>query len=206
MRISRRRRTRRFESCSVDRAERGLARRFRTPMTAQEEGELERKKLVPEAASAVAARIRKAAHPLTDHAGDDEPLLRAVGDASYVLLGEASHGTHEFYRERAEITKRLIEEKGFSAVAVEADWPDAYRVNRYVRGIGEDREAVDALSGFRRFPTWMWRNADVLDFIGWLREHNSSKGPGAAVGFYGLDLYSLLSSIAAVLEYLDKVD
>lgn len=124
-----------------------------------------------------------------------------------MLLGEASHGTHEFYRERAQITKRLIKEKGFTAVAVEADWPDAYRVNRFVRGAGDDPEAVDALGGFKRFPAWMWRNADVLDFVGWLRAHNDSVPASVRkVGFYGLDLYSLHASIEAVLDYLDKVD
>src|SRR5256885_10696033 len=108
--------------------------------------------------------IREAAHPLTGASTDYDPLMRLIGDARFVLLGEASHGTHEFYRERAQITKRLIQENGFNAVAVEADWPDAYRVNRYVRGVRGDAEAVDALAGFKRFPTWMWRNADVLDF------------------------------------------
>src|SRR5207245_112886 len=127
-------------------------------------------------------------------------LMRQIGDAHLVLLGEASHGTHEFYRERAQITKRLIHEKGFTAVAVEADWPDAYRVNRFVRGASRDAEAIDALTAFKRFPTWMWRNADVLDFIGWLRTHNDSLPPEAnKVGFYGLDLYSLHASIEAVL-------
>ncbi len=135
------------------------------------------------------------------------PSSSLIGDARFVLIGEASHGTHEFYRERAQITKRLIREKGFNAVAVEADWPDAYRVNRYVRGRGDDAEAIDALAGFQRFPTWMWRNADVLDFVGWLRDHNDSVRPGTPkVGFYGLDLYSLHASMAAVIAYLDKVD
>jgi erythromycin esterase-like protein len=130
-----------------------------------------------------------------------------VGDARFVLLGEASHGTHEFYRERAQITKRLIREKGFHAVAVEADWPDAYRVNRYVRGAGDDGDAVESLAGFKRFPQWMWRNADVLDFVGWLRTHNDSLANTAEkTGFYGLDLYSLHSSIEAVLNYLEKLD
>lgn len=138
---------------------------------------------------------------------DYDPLLEAVGDARFVLLGEASHGTHEFYRERAQITKRLIEEKGFTAVAVEADFPDAYRVNRYVRGEGADEDAVEALGGFKRFPAWMWRNADVLDFVGWLREHNDRlPAETAKVGFYGLDLYSLHASIEAVLDYLEKID
>ncbi len=151
--------------------------------------------------------LRGSARPLTGEAGDYDPLLDLVGDASFVLLGEASHGTHEFYRERARITKRLIREKGFDAVAVEADWPDAYRVNRFVRGRGGDTDAVDALAGFRRFPAWMWRNADVLDFVGWLRAHNDEAAEGQPqVGFYGLDLYSLHASIEAVLDYLDKVD
>ncbi|HEV8256378.1 MAG TPA: erythromycin esterase family protein [Casimicrobiaceae bacterium] len=147
------------------------------------------------------------AHPLTGAKEDYDPLLEFIGDARFVLLGEASHGTHEFYRERAQITKRLITEKGFTAIAVEADWPDAYRVNRYVRGVSDDAEAVDALGNFKRFPTWMWRNADVLDFVGWLRERNDALAPGAAkAGFYGLDLYSLHASIEAVLTYLHKVD
>ncbi|MBZ5674982.1 MAG: erythromycin esterase family protein [Acidobacteriia bacterium] len=151
--------------------------------------------------------VRDASHPLTGADTDYDPLLEFLGDAHFVLLGEASHGTHEFYRQRAKITKRLIQEKGFTAVAVEADWPDAYRVNKYVRGQGEDADAVEALGGFKRFPAWMWRNADILDFIGWMRAHNDSLPSGAVkAGFYGLDLYSLHASIEAVLNYLDKVD
>src|SRR2546428_2127871 len=151
--------------------------------------------------------IRDAAFTLSGAADDYDPLLDLVGDARFVLLGEASHGTHEFYRARAEITRRLIEEKGFTAIAVEADWPDAYRVNRFVRAMSEDVTANEALGDFLRFPTWMWRNADVLDFVGWLREHNDRvTGYERKVGFYGLDLYSLNHSIQTVLEYLDKVD
>ena len=151
--------------------------------------------------------IRTASVPLNGETSDYDPLLQQIGDARFVLLGEASHGTHEFYHERAQITKRLIREKGFTAVAVEGDWPDAYRVNRYVRGRSEDLDATDALAGFRRFPAWMWRNADVLDFVGWLRTHNDSTGPSRPkVGFYGLDLYSLHASMEAVIAYLDKVD
>jgi erythromycin esterase-like protein len=147
------------------------------------------------------------ARPLTGATGDFDPLLRMIGDAGVVLLGEASHGTHEFYREHAQITKRLISEKGSTAVAVEADWPDAYRVNRFVRGLSGDASAGEALADFKCFPTWMWRNADVLDFVGWLRDHNNAVGnPAAKVGFYGLDLYSLFTSIEAVLAYLDQVD
>src|SRR5438309_3286969 len=116
--------------------------------------------------------IRSAAHSLTGAAHDYDPLLDRIGNARFVLIGEASHGTHEFYQQRAEITKRLIAKKQFTAVAVEADWPDAYRINRFVRGYPGDAEASEALSDFKRFPTWMWRNADVLDFIGWLRQYN----------------------------------
>src|SRR5438876_7398556 len=151
--------------------------------------------------------LRKSLHPLVGSAEDYDPLLEIVSDARFVLLGEASHGTHEFYRERAEITKRLIAEQGVTAVAAEADWPDAYRVNLFVRGEGGDETAAEALDDFRRFPTWMWRNADVIDFVGWLREWNDALPPGAAkVGFYGLDLYSLYTSMGSVLAYLDEVD
>lgn len=155
--------------------------------------------------AAVLAAVRESAHPLIGAPADYDPLLRMIGDARFVLLGEASHGTHDFYRHRAQITKRLILEKGFRAVAVEADWPDAYRVNVFVRGRGEGQEAIDALAGFQRFPTWMWRNADVLDFVGWLANYNEHH-PKKQVGFYGLDLYSLHASMRAVLDYLDKVD
>jgi erythromycin esterase-like protein len=150
--------------------------------------------------------LRRSAHALEESNADYRPLLDLVGNASFVLLGEGSHGTHDFYAARAEITKRLVEEKGFSAVAVEADWPDAYRVNRYVRGEGDDKDAHSALSGFRRFPTWMWRNTVVLDFVEWLRTFNSGRSANANAEFFGLDLYSLFNSIEAVLEYLDRVD
>jgi erythromycin esterase-like protein len=156
---------------------------------------------------AVITTLAEAYAPLTGAREDYDPLMEMIGDARLVLLGEASHGTHEFYRERAQITKRLIAEKGFRAVAVEADWPDAYRVNRYVRGAGADASADEALGDFKRFPTWMWRNADVLDFVGWLKDHNDALGDQAMkVGFYGLDLYSMSASIEAVLAYLDEVD
>ncbi len=150
--------------------------------------------------------VRPFTHALQRDPADHGPLLELVADASFVLLGEGSHGTHDFYHERAEITKRLITEKGFSAVAVEADWPDAYRVNRFVRGDGDDRSADDALSGFERFPTWMWRNTVVLDFVEWLRDANASRPANDRAGFFGLDLYSLFNSMEAVVEYLDRVD
>jgi|SRR5882724_2797663 len=142
-------------------------------------------------ASAEANLVTNAIHevslPLEGLTRDYDPLIKLVHEARFCLLGEATHGTHEFYRERAEITKRLIKEKGFIAVAVEADWPDAFRVNRYVRGLGDDHNANEALGGFKRFPTWMWRNRVILDFVEWLRDYNSSlplKAP--KVGLYGL--------------------
>jgi erythromycin esterase-like protein len=158
-----------------------------------------------------AAEATDAAHALArelirfdDPAGAVDAVLDVVGERRLVLLGEASHGTHEFYALRAGITRRLIEQRGLDAVAVEADWPDAYRVNCFVAGAGDDRSAGAALGDFRRFPGWMWRNLDVRDFVGWLRDHNERAGE--RVGFYGLDLYSLHASIEAVLRYLDEVD
>jgi erythromycin esterase-like protein len=151
--------------------------------------------------------VRAAAHALGGPARDYDPLMALIGDARLVLLGATSHGTHEFYRERAVVTKRLIEEKSFTAVAVEADWPDAYRVDRYVRGVSEDAGAVEALTGFRRFPIWLWRNTDAVEWIDWLRGHNDELRAGAAkVGFYGLDVYSLRASRQAVIQYLQKLD
>lgn len=156
---------------------------------------------------AVASALRTDAHMLTGAASDYDRLLELIGDARVVLLGEASHGTHEFYAERAAITRRLISEKGFCAVAVEADWPDAYRVNCFTRGVGSDADSSAALGSFTRFPTWMWRNTVVRDFVDWLRAHNASMPPNRGhVGFYGLDLYNLSGSIQAVLSYLDNID
>ena len=152
------------------------------------------------------AALRESVVPLTGTPDDFHILMRRVGNAPLVLIGEASHGTHEFYRIRAQITKRLIAEKGFNAVAIEGDWPDAYRVNYFVRGRGTDPDASLALAGFRRFPQWMWRNADVLDFVGWLRAYNDDRPLASNVGFYGLDLYSLHTSMEAVLRYLNVVD
>ncbi|MFL5503712.1 MAG: erythromycin esterase family protein, partial [Gemmatimonadaceae bacterium] len=134
------------------------------------------------------ADLRSGVHHLDGTDRDHRPLLDLIGDARFVLLGEGSHGTHDFYHERAEITKRLIIEKGFNAVAVEADWPDAFRVNRYLRGLSDDANANEALGGFKRFPTWMWRNTEVLEFIQWLRTYNDAQADLGKAGFYGLDL------------------
>jgi erythromycin esterase-like protein/predicted phosphoribosyltransferase len=154
------------------------------------------------------AVVRAEALPVSDGVPDDDTLFDLVGDARFVLLGEASHGTQEFYAARARMTQRLIEEQGFGAVAAEADWPDAYRVDRYVRGRSDDATAEEALRGFERFPAWMWRNTVVLDFVGWLRERNNRAGgeERAKAGFYGLDLYSLHRSTHEVIAYLERVD
>jgi erythromycin esterase-like protein len=146
--------------------------------------------------------VRGAALPLTGGERDYDALLALAAQARFVLIGEASHGTHEFYRERALLTQRLIAEHGFRAVAIEGDWPDAYRANRHVRGQGDDASADEALAGFRRFPTWMWRNSVVTEFVDWLHDFNQTRPAEEHAGFYGLDLYSLHSSMSAVLQYL----
>jgi erythromycin esterase-like protein len=136
-----------------------------------------------------------------------QSLLDAIDPGvSLVLIGEATHGTHEFYRIRADLTRALILQRGFTGVAAEADWPDAYRANGWVRLLGKDQTAEDALADFTRFPRWMWRNREVVRFLRWLRAENASRSFDARVGFYGLDLYSLHRSMARVIEYLDKVD
>ncbi len=157
-------------------------------------------------ASALPA-LTRAAHPVLGNEHDYDALIDLVGDRRFVLIGEATHGTREFYRERARITQRLITECGFTAVAVEADWPDSVRVQHFVTGRSDDCDAAAALSDFRRFPAWMWRNTEVLAFLEWLRTHNSSRRVEAdQVRFFGLDLYSLSASIEAVIDYLDRVD
>lgn len=145
--------------------------------------------------------------PVREHATDWlDAVLATVGDARVVLLGEATHGTHEFYDMRAAITERLIREKGFCGIAVEADWPDAYRVHRFINHRGDDTQAVESLDDFTRFPKWMWRNAETVELIGMLRELNGGRAPEQRVGFYGLDLYSMYRSIDAVVRYLETVD
>jgi erythromycin esterase-like protein len=138
---------------------------------------------------------------------DLDPLLEQVGDSRYVLIGEASHGTSDFYRWRAELSKRLIAERGFSFVAVEGDWPDCYRVNRYVKSYPDSgQSAYDVLHAFERWPTWMWANHEVMDFATWLREYNEPRPFDAQAGFYGLDVYSLYESMAEVVSYLEEID
>ncbi|HET8748467.1 MAG TPA: erythromycin esterase family protein [Ramlibacter sp.] len=156
--------------------------------------------------SALLQGLRPHLRPLRGAAADDPELVARLGRARLALLGEASHGTHEFYAERVALSRRLIIEHGFNALVMEADWPDAWRVNRYIRGASDDRDAEAALSGFQRFPTWMWCNGVIAEFVEWLRAHNAGLPPSRQVGFYGMDLYSLYGSIAAVLQYLDRAD
>jgi erythromycin esterase-like protein/predicted phosphoribosyltransferase len=163
---------------------------------------------VPPAGQRAADAVADAAIDSPGGMPPHEVLDELIGDARVVLIGESSHGTHEFYEARAEITKWLIEHKGFNAIAAEADWPDAYRVNRYVRWLSDDSTPEEALRGFERFPAWMWRNTVVRDFVGWLRWHNGRCAADGRrqTGFYGLDLYSLHRSMQEVVAYLDTVD
>jgi erythromycin esterase-like protein len=146
--------------------------------------------------------LQSLARPLSGPA-DLDPLLERIGDARIVAVGEASHGTHEYYAWRAALTRRLIEERGFGFVAVEGDWPDCYRVNRSVKlREGADKDPRDALDAFDRWPTWMWANDDVVDFCRWLQEFNGARPAGERVGFYGLDVYSLWESMHALIGWL----
>ncbi len=159
-----------------------------------------------DAAGSLSDLVEEMAHPLRGPE-DLDPLMDRIGNAGCVLLGEASHGTHEYYEWRARITERLIREKGFSFVAVEGDWPDCYEVNRYAKGYPDSgKSAREALKAFERWPTWMWANEEVVGLAEFLRRHNEGLPPGERVGFYGLDVYSLRESLEAVIEYLERVD
>jgi erythromycin esterase-like protein len=150
-----------------------------------------------------AAQLRSLAQPLSRPA-DLDPLVERLADARLVLLGEASHGTHEFYRWRAELSRRLIRTRGFTWIGVEGDWPDCWRIDRWVRGLrDEELDARQLLAGFQRWPTWMWANHEVADFLDWLRRWNRSRPAPARVGFYGLDVYSLWDSLREILAWLD---
>ncbi|SHG62177.1 erythromycin esterase family protein [Streptoalloteichus hindustanus] len=147
-------------------------------------------------------QIRAAALPLRG-AGDLDPVVERIGRARFVLLGEATHGTSEFYRWRAELTRRLVAERDFSFVAVEGDWPDCHAVHRSVVGVpGAPDDPREPLLAFARWPTWMWANEEVVEFVRWLRQHNETRPPEHRVGFHGLDVYSLWDSLHAVLDYL----
>ena len=152
----------------------------------------------------LAERLRQRLHPLRV-AGDLDPLLEHIGNARCVLLGEASHGTSEYYAWRTRISERLIREKDFSFIAVEGDWPDCYEVNRYVRGLPRSaHSAREALGAFRRWPTWMWANEEVAELVEGLRRHNDGLPEPERIGFYGLDVYSMWESLDAVMQYLKR--
>jgi erythromycin esterase len=169
-------------------------------------GKRTERRAAPGTVKAIADAIAKRALPLSDPA-DLDPLIERIGDARYVLLGEATHGTSEFYQWRAALSRRLIEERGFSFVGVEGDWPDCYRVNRYVKSYPDSGDtARDVLHAFERWPTWMWANREVAEFAEWLRDHNRRLASERQAGFYGLDVYSLWESMHAVVGYLESVD
>ena len=150
--------------------------------------------------------IDRSSHPLAT-SDDLDSVIEAIGDSRYVLLGEASHGTHEYYTWRAALSKRLIQEKDFSFIAVEGDWPDCYQINRFVKGYDEGGSTgLDVLKSFRRWPTWMWANWEVAALAEWMREHNASVPTARKVGFYGLDVYSLSESMELIVAYLEKED
>lgn len=149
--------------------------------------------------------IADAAALATPLRGAADRIVEAVGSRRFVALGEASHGTHEFYSFRAEVTRRLIRERDFTWIGVEGDWPDCWRLNTWVRGLtDEGLDARQVLAGFDRWPTWMWANADVADFLDWLHQHNRSLPVERRVGFYGLDVYSLWDSLARIMEWLSE--
>lgn len=150
--------------------------------------------------------IKQWAYPLKSKA-DLQPLFNRIGNARIVMLGEASHGTHEYYTWRSYISKRLIEEKGFNFIAVEGDWPDCYRVNRFVKGYDADnKSAFKVLHAFNRWPTWMWANWEIVALADWLQQHNKGLSSNKKAGFYGLDVYSLWESMESIMQYLKKTD
>jgi erythromycin esterase-like protein len=154
----------------------------------------------------IVSAIKQNAYPLKSKV-DIQPLLDRIGDARIVMLGEASHGTHEYYTWRSHISKRLIEEKGFNFIAVEGDWPDCYRLNRFVKGYDvKNKSAFKVLHAFNRWPTWMWANWEIVALADWLQQHNSGLPANRKVGFYGLDVYSLWESLDYIMEYLKKTD
>jgi len=150
--------------------------------------------------------VKQWAYPLK-HKQDLKTLFDRIGDARIVMLGEASHGTHEYYTWRTHISKRLIEEKGFNFIAVEGDWPDCYRLNRFVKGYDTGyKNAFDVLHTFNRWPTWMWANWEVVALADWMKKHNNGLPANKKVGFYGLDVYSLWESMDSIMKYLEKTD
>ena len=154
----------------------------------------------------ITSLLKRTSLPL-ENATDLDPLMNYIGDAKYVLLGEASHGTHEYYTWRAKITQRLIQEKGFSFIAVEGDWPDCYRLNRFAKGyLDSGKDILNVLTEFKRWPTWMWANWEIAAFIDWLKIYNESFPVDERIGFYGLDVYSFRESMNSIIQYLEKND
>jgi erythromycin esterase-like protein len=154
----------------------------------------------------MASCLRKAAHPLLDASDDFTPLVELIGDKPIVLLGESTHGTHEFYHARMLIARRLIEERGFESIVLEADWPDCLHLNRHLHTYESDSYTMASLDAFKRFPQWMWRNSDFLAMADWLFVHNRKETTANQVSVFGMDLYSLYTSIREVIHYLDRVD
>src|SRR4051794_37217901 len=149
--------------------------------------------------------LREKSITLTDK-NDLDPLIERIGDANIVMLGEASHGTHEYYTWRSYISRQLIEKKNFNFIAVEGDWPDCYQLNLYIKSLDKEREnAFDVLKQFNRWPTWMWANWEIVALAEWLKKHNQSNLQNK-VGFFGLDVYSLWESLYAIMDYLAKID
>lgn len=153
---------------------------------------------------AIVNHLRQISRPI-QHAADLDALIEAIGDSRYVLLGEASHGTSEFYRWRAEISRRLIQEKGFSYIAVEGDWPSCFSLNRYIKQYSQAANSVqDAMQEFGRWPTWMWANAEIAELMEWLRAYNQNQQLAHKIGFYGIDVYSLWESMDEIIAYLER--
>lgn len=150
--------------------------------------------------------LKASSYPLNEKE-DLEPLYDLIGDARIVMLGEASHGTHDYYTWRAHISKKLIEEKGFNFIAVEGDWPDCYRLNRFIKGYDTNSKSVlKVMETFNRWPTWMWANWEIVALANWLRKHNAGLTADKRIGFYGLDVYSLWESMESIMQYLKKTD
>lgn len=160
----------------------------------------------PAATSALPALIRSAAQPVRGDAGDYRELMAAAAGSRRILLGESTHGTHEYYRERGRITEQLISDHDVRAVAIEGDWTPTFRVNQYVRGLGNDRSAAEALGSYGNFPRWMWRNAEFRDFVERVRAINMTRPPGQRVGIYGMDVYDLFNAADAVVALLRRAD
>ncbi|MDD2675737.1 MAG: erythromycin esterase family protein [Flavobacterium sp.] len=155
---------------------------------------------------AIISLLKRTSLPL-ENPTDLDPLMNYIGDAKYVLLGEASHGTHEYYTWRAKISQRLIQEKGFCFIAVEGDWPDCYRLNRFAKGyLDSGKDILNVLTEFKRWPTWMWANWEIAAFIDWLKIYNESFPVDERIGFYGLDVYSFKESMNSIIQYLEKND